>query len=225
MKQVLSWLEIVMSPNALSWGQSKIKTGYMHENVKYTVIKHLTKKQNSIHISQTSNTILLSNNTYTFRELLPNRSKHFQSSYQTLLTLSGSYSQTLLHFFPDIKQYWHFQRVTGKQYYTLSQSLHQTVLIFSKGYLKIILHTFPEFVSNNNNIFKKLVARNTAHISRASIKQHWHFQRVTGKQYYKRFHISYNYQVILKILSYYQTILTYSEFTSNTFTFSILAIL
>ena len=106
MKQVLSWLEIVMSPNALSWGQSKIKTGYMHENVKYTVIKHLTKKQNSIHISQTNNTILLSNNTHTFRELLPNRRKHI--------------------FRVHIKHYWHFQGVTPKHYYTFFQTSNST---------------------------------------------------------------------------------------------------
>ena len=36
-------------------------------------------------------------------------------SYQTLLTLSGRCSQTILHTFPYIKQYWHFQRVTVKQ--------------------------------------------------------------------------------------------------------------
>ena len=42
------------------------------------------------------------------------------------------------------------------------------------------------------------------------------FQRATGKQYYKIFQISYQYQTMLALLeSYYQTILTYSELISN----------
>ena len=34
--------------------------------------------------------------------------------------------------FPDIKQYWYFERVTGKQYYTLFQILYQAILALSE---------------------------------------------------------------------------------------------
>ena len=108
----------------------------------------------------------------------------FQSSYQTLLTVSGSYSQTILHIFPDIKQYWYFHRVTAKQYYTLCQSLNQTILTFSESYWQTILNTFPRFISNNNDTFRELLANNTTHCSRVYIKQYWHFQRVPSKSNY-----------------------------------------
>ena len=100
------------------------------------------------------------NKTHIFRELLTNKSKHIiQSSYQTLLILSGSYFQAVLHTFPDIKQYWYFQKVTGKQYYKLFQiSYHQTILTFSENYWAFI--------------------KQYCHII-----QYWHFQRVTTKLY------------------------------------------
>ena len=86
----------------------------------------------------------------------------FQISHQTILILSWSYSQTILHTFPDIRQYWHFQRVTGKQYYTLFQSLYQAILTFSESSFQTIVKSF----------------------SRIHITQQWHFQRVTAKQYW-----------------------------------------
>ena len=64
----------------------------------------------------------------------------FQSSYQTSLALWGNYSQSILHTFQDIKLYWHFQRVTAKQYCTLFQSLHQKILTFSESSFTIKLH-------------------------------------------------------------------------------------
>ena len=85
----------------------------MHENLKHTVIKNIwPKKQKSIH---------------TFRQLLPTIANMFQISYQTILILSWSYSQTILHTFPDIKQTdifrellvnntTHFSRVYIKQF-------------------------------------------------------------------------------------------------------------
>ena len=82
--------------------------------------------------------------------------------------------------------------------------------------METILHTCLEFISNNTNIFKKLLASSTAHISRASVKQYWHFERVTGKQYCKRFQISYHYKIILTFSkSYYQIIVAYSEVMSS----------
>ena len=95
---------------------------YMHEKSKaYSNKKHSAKKtkkyshfqtiptNNSKHVSD-----FISNNTDSFMELLPNT-------------------------FPDIKQYWHFQRVTGKQYYTLFQSLYQAILTFSESSFQIKL--------------------------------------------------------------------------------------
>ena len=118
---------------------------YMHENLKHTVAKHLTKKiKKYLHFQ----TVTTKNGKHFFRfhikqywqlqglttklyytlfsvhiKQYPHfqsvtttqKQTHFQSSYQILVTLWGSYSQTILHTFPDIKQYWHFQRVADKQ--------------------------------------------------------------------------------------------------------------
>ena len=100
----------------------------------------------------------ISSNTLTFRKLLPNKSKHIFRVH----IKHYCYSQTILHTFPDIKQYWRFQRVTGKQYKTVFQSLHQIILKFSESYW----HT---------------------HFSRVRIKRYWYFQIVTGKQYCTHF--------------------------------------
>ena len=99
--------------------------------------------------------------------------------HETILTFSESYWQTILHTFPELTSNNAdiSQRVTGKQYYPLFHSPYQTILIFSE-----------------------LLANNTAYISRAYIKQYWHFQRVIGKQY-----------KLFQILYHYQTILTFSE--------------
>ena len=86
-----------------------------------------------------SNKKHLAKKIHTFRQLLPIITNMFQISYQTILILSWSYSQTILHTFPDIRQYWHFQRVTGKQYYTLFQSLYQAILTFSESSSQIKL--------------------------------------------------------------------------------------
>ena len=115
---------------------------------------------------------LISNNIHTFRELLPKKSKHIYR----------------LH----IKQYWHFQGVTPKQYCTLFQT------------------------SNSTDIFSELLANSTTHFSRVYIKQYWHFQRVTSKLNYCKNFFQSSYHTIMTLSeSYYQTILTYSELISN----------
>ena len=86
----------------------------MHENLKHTVKKHLTKKITKL--------FTLSDNCYQQQLTL-------YISYQTILTLSLNYSYGIIHTFPDIKRS-HFQRVTCKQYYTLFQSLYQAILTF-----------------------------------------------------------------------------------------------
>ena len=89
------------------------------------------------------------------------------------MTLFGSYSKTILHTFPNIKKYWHFQRVTGnqytkhfsrayikqywhfqgvtgKQYYTLFRSLYQAILTFQRTPSKLnYIYTFTELLPNN----------------------------------------------------------------------------
>ena len=64
-----------------------------------------------------------------------------QSSHQTLHF--QSYSQTILHTFPGIKQ---------------------IILTFSESYWQRILQTFPDFISlsNNTDIFRELLANNIA---------------------------------------------------------------
>ena len=118
----------------------------------------------------------------------------FQISYQTILALSWSCSQTILHTFPDIKQYWHFQRVTGKELLhqfpefikqcwpfqrvssklnyskNFFQSTYHTIMTLSRSYYQAIL-TYSELISNS---------------------QYSHFHRVITKQNIKHFFESLN---------------------------------
>ena len=59
--------------------------------------------------------------------------------YSVYLMYFVSYSQIILHTFPDIKQHWHFQRVTDKQQHTLFQSLYQAILTFPESSFQIRL--------------------------------------------------------------------------------------
>ena len=149
----------------------------------------------------------MSNNTHTFRELLPNKKKQI--------------------FRVDIKHYWHFEGVTPKQFYTLLptssntdifrellsknttlfQSLHQTILntellanntkntfpeltseilTFSESYWQTILHTFPEFIPSNTDVFREFLLNEAIvkNFFKVHITQYWHFQRATTKQYW-----------------------------------------
>ena len=90
---------------------------------------------------------------------------------QTLLTLSRSYSQTILHTFLHIKQYWHFQRVPSKLNYSknffhitkywhflrittkqsqIIQSSYQTVFILSELLPSNSKHFFESFNGHLN---------------------------------------------------------------------------
>ena len=125
----------------------------------------------------------ISNNTHTFRELLPNRSKHI--------------------FRVHIKQYWHFQGVTPKQYYTLFQTSKSTDL--SRELRQTILYTFPELTSNKTDFFKELLINNTTHFSRVYIKL---LANNTA-------HISFHQTILTFSESYWQTILqTLPDFIS-----------
>ena len=96
----------------------------MHKNQMHKVKKHLVEKE-IIHI---------------FRQLLPTVANTFSDFISNNTdNFSLSYSQTILRTFLDIKQYCHFQRVTGKQYYTLLQNLYQTILTFSESSFQIKL--------------------------------------------------------------------------------------
>ena len=81
------------------------------QKTKYSHFQTITTN-NSKHVSD-----FISNNTDSFIELLPNNTTHFPR-HQAILT---------------------FQRVTGKQYYTLSQSLYQAIMTFSESSFQIKL--------------------------------------------------------------------------------------
>ena len=128
-----------------------------------------------------------------------------------------SYSQTMLHTFPDIRQYWHFQRVSVKQHFTLFQSLHQIILTFSELLANNTTHyTVPELTSNNTDILRELLANSTTHFSRVYTRWYWHFQRVSSKLNYSKKFFQNSYHTILTFSkSYYQTIFTYLELISK----------
>ena len=106
---------------------------------------------------------------------------HFQGSYQTLLALWGSYSKRILHTFPDIKQYWHVQRVGNntthffrvyiKQYWHFQRVANNTTHFF-RVYIKQYWH-FQGFPSKLNYSFLRI-----------HTTQYWHFERVTTRQYW-----------------------------------------
>ena len=136
----------------------------------------------------------ISNNTHTFSELLPNKSKHI--------------------FRVHIKHYWHFEGVTRKQYYTLFQTSSNTDIF--REFLSSKYYTLSLSLHQAILTFSELLANNTTHFSRAYIKQYWHFQRVSFKLNYSKKFFQSSYHTILTLSeSYYQTILTYSEHTSN----------
>ena len=73
--------------------------------------------------------------THTFRELLPNKSKHIFRVY--------------------IKHYWLFQGVTPKQYYTHFQTSNINDIF--KELLADNTITFPEFILSNTDIFREFL--------------------------------------------------------------------
>ena len=98
-----TFLEInILSRNMLS---VKYMIGYLSDTFPPPPTKHL-----------------LNGPTYTFSELLPNNSKHFfQSSYQTILSLSESYYHNSKYFF---------------------QCSYQTILTLSGSYYQTIVNAF-----------------------------------------------------------------------------------
>ena len=136
----------------------------------------------------------ISNSTHTFRELLPNKSKHvFRVHNQTLLALRDLLPNNTTPF-----------------------SRYQAILTFSESYWQTILRTFPELTSNNPDIFRELLANNTTHFSRVYIKQYWHFKRDSSKLNYSKKFFQSSYHTILTLSeSYYKTIFIYLELISN----------
>ena len=98
----------------------------------------------------------------------------------------------MLHTFPDMKQYWQFQRL-----------LAINITHFCRAFIKKYWH------------FRELLAKNTTHFPKVYIKQYWHFQRVPSELSYSKnfFHSSYHTTLMLSE-SYYQTT-TYLELISN----------
>ena len=83
-----------------------------------------------------------------FQTINTNNSKHFFRFH--IMTLSLSYSRTILDTFPDIKQYWHFQIVTGKQYYTLFNTTHMKQTILPSTILKFTWLVIDGFMEENS---------------------------------------------------------------------------
>ena len=101
-------------------------------------------------------------NIHTFRQVLP----------------------TIKNFFKfQIKQYWQFQGVTTRSYYTLFHISYQTILTISESYYRTRVNTFSELLSNipdklrelqkytllqrskNTDIFRVLLANDTTNFS------------------------------------------------------------
>ena len=129
----------------------------------------------------------LSSNTHTFRELLPNKSKHIfrvhikhywhfdgvtPKQYYTLFQTPGNtdifrelLANNTTHFSRVyIKQYWHFQRVPSKLSYSKKffQSSYHTILTLSESYYQTIL-TYLELTSNSIHTFTKLLPNSNKH--------------------------------------------------------------
>ena len=133
----------------------------MHEMLNHTVTKHLAKKikkyshfqiittNNRKHVSD-----FISDNTYSFMELLLNNATHF-SGHQTILTVTGKQYYKVY-----IKQYWHFQSVPSK-------------LNYNKN-------LFSENISHNNDTFAELLPNNIDLLG-TYIRQHSYFHRVITK--------------------------------------------
>ena len=119
-------------------------------------------------------------------------------------------------------QYWHFQGVTTKWYFSefISNNTHTfrellqnkskyTFRVHVKHYYHFQGVTPKQYytlflTSNNTDIFRELLANNTTHFSRVYIIQYWHFQRITTKQYWL---FQSSYQTVFTLsLSYYQLI-------------------
>ena len=89
-----------------------------------------------------------SNNTDISRKLLANNYTLFQNLHQTIRAFSELLANNTAHTSRVyIKQYWYFQRVTGKQYYKLFSISHhyQTILTLSESYYQTIL-TYSELI-------------------------------------------------------------------------------
>ena len=129
---------------------------------------------------------LISNNTQTLRELLPNKSKHifrvrikhywhfqgvtlenyrlFQTSNNTDISRELLANNTANFSRDYIKKHWHFQKDTGKQYYKLFQiSYHyQPIGTFSESYYQTIL-TYSDLISNSIHFFPELLPSYSKH--------------------------------------------------------------
>ena len=129
----------------------------MHENLKHTVVKHLSKKIKKYSCFQT---VITYNSKHFFRFYIKQYwqfqgvttkwyYKLFQSSYQTIFTLSESYYQkrvnTFSEFISNITDI--FRELLPNN--TTHFSKHQTIPTFPESYWQTVLHTFPELISNN----------------------------------------------------------------------------
>ena len=112
------------------------------------------------------------------------------------MTLSGNYSQAILHIFLDIKQYtgifreplanntthfsrvyikqyWHtesYRELTGKQYYTHFQYLYEAILRWDS-------QRFPSKLNYNKKLFQSSYCTILTLFQRVTTKQYWPSQK------------------------------------------------
>ena len=71
--------------------------------------------------------------------------------------------------------------ISGKYYQIIFQSSYQAILTLSASYYQTRLNTFSEFYQTLLTLSGGY--SQTIQHTFPDIKQYWHFQRVTGKQY------------------------------------------
>ena len=142
------------------------------DSCKHTVLLFSENISNNINISWEIYTFseFMSNYTHILRDFLQDNTIHFfKDLYQTILTILANLYQIIL-----------FSAFISSNSDTISELLpNNTTYIF-------------EFISINTDIRETLISN--THFLRIHTKQFWHFQRVTFKQYHKRFfrdHIRY----------------------------------
>ena len=103
----------------------------------------------------------ISNNIDTFMELLPNNTTHFLNikQYWHFHRVTGRQYCGVY-----IKQYWHFQKVPSKLNYSKNffQSIYHTIMTLSQSYYQTIL-AYSQLISNSIYISTELLPNNSKH--------------------------------------------------------------
>ena len=104
-----------------------------------------------------------------------------------------------------MSQYWHFQSINTKQYYThFSEFISRNKV--SRSYYKLVLHIFGEFISNNIDTYRFT----TKEFYNTTFKQRWNFEKATGK-YYTHFPQKLYQTILLSLSLRYELVLNLYE--------------